>query len=1546
MMADHQGKCGKKKKSKSKAQSKLHCIVHFNEQKSDKHIRSLSDTSFHKIRESMRMRQASEDVDVGMESVCTQIPTNYVKNIHGAHRKCYQKFTNIGHIKSRKRPHSDQTEKDGPSSSKKKRSTSSAVLFPSDQCIFCEKRRIQSRKSSEYLTKCVTSTAAESIQEAAEQKKDFALLGKIKDVDLCAREAYYHNSCRKSYTRKDDRHAHYEVDEELVEQHTAHQEAFDYICSYVQEHIISKCKVERLTILKEKYLSYLQEHFPNAYNANYKTCKLKEKLQNKFGLKVKFWAPNYRSQLIYSDTLPMGQAVEMAFEVAASEERFLEEAAMILRRRLIDAKKNAAASPWPPTATQCQDNKPPSFLLTFLSFLLCGKQNKCISAKSERIIQSYAQDICYAISQGEWKMAKHVLLGMTLRHMTGSAQLITLLNRLGHCQSYSQVMELETAVCNQIISTESLLPMTISSSLNNVLHFSWDNFDMSEETPSGAGTTHVAHGIVLQEVTDSNACEPDIQQLPPQNLQKTKSRSIHLEEKELPPCFVKGKKEPNLTVECVSVKVPHSLENSKKSDLAWVAARLSRSDNQSVPGWAGWVSLTGKPEYETASAKTTVDYMVPIHKPITENITVQQILRICQKASQDVNQEVTIITFDLAVVMKAYSIMWQNPEEFGDVLVRIGVFHTICSYLGVLGKMMTGTGFEDIVIEAGICASGSLDQVMRGKHYNRAMRVHKLMYETLERLLLQSFFATTEGSGIFNSNLQEKLEVFIQSPSGLDEILDSDSFNQLYSKFSAFKDAIRQGDHGKTAILWLNYMDKVALLLQFTRATRLNDFDLHIISLWNMCSAFFSFNHHNYARYLPVYLLTLMNLSHTHPGAEDLLRRNGFSVSRSDVPSARNPVDLTIEETINRHAKSHCGIVGFSRNPSAYNRWCITRHVRATYMQAAFDLADMSSTENDTHKEIRKSQITKSESDVQSLLAAFDGFVNPFQVDVKDKLFCLSSGAPATSKIESDLLNADAIGQKAFNEFVTDRLVNKSVSFHQPIPRKTLSTFSSMKERRNVTSAANKQIEIRAERNLFGQLLMISQENNISLEKTLSFPLSPIPWALATADGLPVKTDKSKLLHLLESDVEAPLTPKLEDSVYIIDGNAVLHSLVDIPPTFVQLAKKVFDILPKVPRIDFVTDTYKQLSIKEFERARRGQSPAYIIKGSSTKVPRDWKSFLSNGSNKEQLARLLLSEWQSDTYAPKLQNRRIYFAHKEECFCLTSADGKKVQCFQEEELNSTHEEADTRIILHLMHAARSNEDKTILIRSPDTDVFLLLLKFSPDLPSPVYFDTGFANKRRLIDMKAVVQNHGPDISSVMFSLHAFTGCDSTSAFVRRGKVAPYKTLKSFPHFKATFESLACHKDIPQTTYDELEHFVCCMYGKSGYTEVNKLRYDMFKQKFQPKNGQPLSSSDGIDLSLLPPCKTSLHMHIQRSNHQAYIWNLADVACPEIPSPVGKGWTVDNSGQLRIDWVKGDILPQELIDIMPGTDEEGDESDDSDDDSIDFDSMIDIIYDDD
>ena len=137
--------------------------------------------------------------------------------------------------------------------------------------------------------------------------------------------------------------------------------------------------------------------------------------------------------------------------------------------------------------------------------------------------------------------------------------------------------------------------------------------------------------------------------------------------------------------------------------------------------------------------QSVVEYMPPLNVSINETSTVNHILETSLAASAEAGQAYTIVTFDLAVARKAYSLVWQFPDKFSNVIVRMGVFHTICSIFGTLGKLLRGSGFSEIVIEANICASGSLEKVLSGKHYNRALRVHKIVMEALERLLLRMF---------------------------------------------------------------------------------------------------------------------------------------------------------------------------------------------------------------------------------------------------------------------------------------------------------------------------------------------------------------------------------------------------------------------------------------------------------------------------------------------------------------------------------------------------------------------------------------------------------------------------------------------------------------------------------------------------------------------------------------------------------------------------------------------------------------------------------------
>ena len=177
----------------------------------------------------------------------------------------------------------------------------------------------------------------------------------------------------------------------------------------------------------------------------------------------------------------------------------------------------------------------------------------------------------------------------------------------------------------------------------------------------------------------------------------------------------------------------------------------------------------------------------------------------------------------------------------------------------------------------------------------------------------------------------------------------------------------------------------------------------------------------------------------------------------------------------------------------------------------------------------------------------------------------------------------------------------------------------------------------------------------------------------------------------------------------------------------------------------------------------------------------------------------------------------------------------------------------------------------IIERSQDTDMLVLILKYAQHIDPVLLFDTGTGNKRRLLNIKHIVEVKGSDLCSALTALHCFTGCDTIRAFVGRGKITPLKVLEKYPEFMDVFGGLCGNVTYSAKLLDDLEMFVCCMYGKAQFSSINKVRYVSFSQKYQGTSGQVLSTFAGMYLSLLPLCRASLDMHAQRGNYQAYIW---------------------------------------------------------------------------
>ena len=145
------------------------------------------------------------------------------------------------------------------------------------------------------------------------------------------------------------------------------------------------------------------------------------------------------------------------------------------------------------------------------------------------------------------------------------------------------------------------------------------------------------------------------------------------------------------------------------------------------------------------------------------------------------------------------------------------------------------------------------------------------------------------------------------------------------------------------------------------------------------------------------------------------------------------------------------------------------------------------------------------------------------------------------------------------------------------------------------------------------------------MKDILSKPFSNIPLSLANTNGSLCKTSKVVLLHKIEELVPNKgkyLNPNVSviSTALILDGVAELHLIpLPLPQTFGELSLYLLEKIKSkgrnygCTRVDFVTDRYKDISIKIFERTKRANqgSECMTIYGKDQKTPKQWKKFLT-----------------------------------------------------------------------------------------------------------------------------------------------------------------------------------------------------------------------------------------------------------------------------------------------------------------------------------------------
>ena len=503
-----------------------------------------------------------------------------------------------------------------------------------------------------------------------------------------------------------------------------------------------------------------------------------------------------------------------------------------------------------------------------------------------------------------------------------------------------------------------------------------------------------------------------------------------------------------------------------------------------------------------------------------------------------------VCVFDQALYAKVTEILWKDEEKMHTIIVCMGAFHTICNFLATIGKRFKDAGLRDVAVESAVIAEGSIEAVLEGRQYNRAVRLHKIIYEALQRLIWKGFYSWIETNHSEDSQrLQETHNKFTDLQKTLTEeqfehVFKNESCTRIFQLFNEYQNALRN-DNGELSCFWMSYIDMLEILLGLIRASREGNWMLHLAMIKAVIPWMFAYDRLNYAKYLPVYYNQMLNLPMEHPEVYEHLKNEGMSVQLGAANTfGRIPLDQAIKETANEDTQTAGGTKGFSLNPGTVSKYYLTAEYRSICLRNLREMVH-GKPPGVSHADLEPARIKKDEQSTQAVVDLLETTrVNPFSTQYD--LISISTASAAPPDVKHDLINAREKGGKDYGEFQKSRLdENAYKDFYERQPKLQLKTFCYLKNSKK-TKVPGKDVILKADRRLFGNMVLVATSRNLDMRDVLKHPLGPLPWALSNCDGTLKKTNKSTLARHIESRT-APAESIPLPSACIIDGMSLVN---------------------------------------------------------------------------------------------------------------------------------------------------------------------------------------------------------------------------------------------------------------------------------------------------------------------------------------------------------------------------------------------------------------------
>ena len=842
----------------------------------------------------------------------------------------------------------------------------------------------------------------------------------------------------------------------------------------------------------------------------------------------------------------------------------------------------------------------------------------------------------------------------------------------------------------------------------------------------------------------------------------------------------------------------------------------------------------------------TITAMLPLFYDDSKSVAmIRHSMHVIKQAVQKLNpSQVPVITLDQPLYAIGKMIQWNWPESYGEdhfVLV-LGGLHIEMAGLKVIGDWLEDSGWVEALVQAKVASAGTAESFVKVCHVKRTRYAHQVTASSLHILMKKSY------------------RQYIES---LESGNEPESFKHWCD---------RRRQESPQFQFWYTAFQLELVIFTYIKSLRTADFPLYIATLIKLAPWFFILDHTNYARWLSVHIRDMLTLNEIHPEIAAQFDNGFFTVQKTMNAFSCMAIDQAHEQN-NAAVKTDGGAIGITQNPQALRRWMVAgpELVRITAeFEASIDKFNEQSLEVlSCHRDQTKSTQVTFAQHVKSLVEVIEEMGNPFLEESKD-LLKLDTRDIMDIAVVNSIFQAEKTGIEQYQAFTADRLQTRITSLSEPIRKNKLPLFSRPLPR--TKSKSSLQVStLKSDVSLFSRLFIACQSRDGDLDEFFRHENQQFPPSLSNFGKLRHGTKADLLSCLKNYSKSAPLQPDAE--VAILDGAVVVNFLQPLAAkTFHDYAVKVFlpyieKQLQQVSRVDIVWDQYIQNSLKSQARSNRGKGIRRRVEESAN-LPKNWSQFLRDDANKTELFLFLVK------HIKHLVTRKQ----------IITTNGSDVVCIPPQDISnlapSNHEEADTRMVLHLADAAKKGYNK-ILLRTVDTDVVVLSVAAFAKLEiQELWIAFGTGKNFRYIPIHEIAASLGPAKSQTLPIFHAYTGCDTVSSFATKGKKSAWDTWKVYDEITATFLALSAGpSNITDEEVARLERFTILLYDRTSHlTSIDEARKHLFTKK-------------GRTMDALPPSRAALIQHIKRAVYQGgHCWGKMLQVSIQLPSPGDWGWT--------------------------------------------------------